>query len=163
MSTWCSGCHQAYDNKQSTYNYGGYEAVDATRSAGGLTPGVGVAVGDRNRHRHPVNIPIATVATLNGWGSDAITSTVLPLEKSAATAGNATWSTQDYIGCLTCHRAHGTQVAMDGWAVSSLANNASGVVTWYPVMATATVPSGVNPNFSSALLLVGIAQWKCIR
>ena len=153
MSTWCSACHQAYDDKApSTYTYGGYEAVDATRNAGGLSPGVGVAVGDRTRHRHPVNTSVATVITGNGWGSDAVTSTVLPLEKSSATAGNATWSTQDYIGCLTCHRAHGTQVAMNGWAVSSLKNNASNVVTWYPVMATATVPSGVNPNFSSALL-----------
>jgi predicted CXXCH cytochrome family protein len=154
MSTWCSACHQQYDNKQSTYNYGGYEAVDATRVAGVLTPGVGTAVGDRNRHRHPVNIPIATVTQLNGWGSDAITSTILPLDKrlGAPASERGTWRTTDYLGCLTCHRAHGAQTTMNGWAVSSLANNPSAVVTWYPTMATAVGPSGVNPNFSSALL-----------
>jgi len=154
MSTWCSACHQEYDNKQSTYNYLGDESVDATRSGSTLTPGAGVAVGDRNRHRHPVNIPIATVTQANGWGSTAITSTVLPLDKrpGALASERGTWQTTDYLGCLTCHRAHGSQVAMTGWAVSSLANNASAAVTWYPVMATNAGPSGVNPNFSSALL-----------
>jgi len=56
------------------------------------------------------------------------------------------------MGCLTCHRAHGSAVSMSGWAVSSLANNPSAVVTWYPVMASAVGSSGVNPNFSAALL-----------
>jgi len=153
ISTWCSACHQQYDDSQSTYNYLGYEAVDATRVAGVLTPGVGVAVGARNRHRHPVNTTIASVTTLKGWGTDAVTSTVLPLEKRPGFLNErGTPALNDFMGCLTCHRAHGSEAAMEGWAVSSLANNASGVVTWYPVMASAVGSSGVNPNFSSALL-----------
>jgi len=155
ISTWCSACHQEYNNRApSTYNYGGYEAVDATRVAGTLTPGVGTAVGDRVRHRHKVDISIDSVTQGNGWGSTAIISSVLPLEKRPGNwpAERGTWQTNDYMGCLTCHRAHGAQTVMTGWAVSSLANNPSAVVTWYPTMATAVGPSGVNPNFSSSLL-----------
>lgn len=154
ISTWCSACHQQYDNKTSAYDYLGYEADGATRTAAGLAPGAGAAVGMRTRHRHPVDTTIAGVTTANGWGTESITSTALPLEKrlGAPAAERGTWERNDFMGCLTCHRAHGSAVTMDGWAVSSLANNASAVVTWYPVMATSAVPSGVNPNFSSALL-----------
>lgn len=153
MSTWCSACHEQYNVRSSAYSYGGYEAADATRNAGGLVAGVGTSIGMRVRHRHPVNVPIATVTQANGWGSDAITSSVLPLEKRpGALAGETTWTSQDYLGCLTCHRAHGTAAQMSGWAVSSLNTSASKVPSWYPEKVLATVPSGVNPNFSSAML-----------
>lgn len=153
MSTWCSACHEAYDDKTSDYDYAGYEAVDATRNAGGLQAGVGASVGSRTRHRHPVNIPIATVTQANGWGADTITSSVLPLEaRPGKLASESTWTRQDYLGCLTCHRAHGTAAQMNGWAVSSLKTDASKVPSWYPEKATAVVASGVNPNFSSAML-----------
>ena len=155
ISTWCSTCHEQYNNKASAYDYKGYEAVDATRTgANTLTPGVGTAPGSQMRHRHPVDIPIATVTQGNGWGSDSITSDVLPLEKrpGALASERGTWQRNDYLGCLTCHRAHGSSVTETGWAVAQIKNNPSAVVTWYPVMAQAAVPSGVNPNFSSSLL-----------
>ena len=162
MSTWCSACHQAYnDRAASTYDYKSetnpslsYEAVNATRTAGGLVAGNGVAVGAQVRHRHKVDITLAAGVGVNrALVMEVTTSTVLPLEASpSATHARGVWDTKDYMGCLTCHRAHGSQAAMSGWAVSSLQNNASAVSTWYPVKSVATVPSGVNPNFSSALL-----------
>ncbi len=154
ISNWCSACHTEYDNSPSAYNYGGYETVDATRVAGVLTPGAGVSVGSRVRHRHKVDTTIDAASTLKGFGSTAVTSTVLPLEKrdGAPASERGDWKVNDYMGCLTCHRAHGTQVAMNGAAVSTLGNNASAVVTWYPVPSASAGPSGVNPNFSSALL-----------
>jgi len=35
---------------------------------------------------------------------------------------------QNWIGCLTCHRAHGSSAVMTGWAAASLTTNASGTV-----------------------------------
>jgi len=158
MSTWCSACHTEYNNKASGYDYAGYESATATRTGASLASSTlttgAVSPGSQMRHRHPVDITIETVTQANGWGSDSITSTVLPLEKRPGALANerGTWQRTDYLGCLTCHRAHGSSVTETGWAVSSLQHNASAVVTWYPVMAKSALPSGVNPNFSSSLL-----------
>ena len=43
-------------------------------------------------------------------------------------------------------------VDMTGWAEASYITNASAVVTWYPRSSRSPPTSGVNPNFSSALL-----------
>ncbi|TLM85182.1 MAG: hypothetical protein FDZ75_07320, partial [Actinobacteria bacterium] len=155
MSTWCSACHQQYDNRSSAYNYGGYEAVDATRNASGaLVAGSGTTIGSQMRHRHPVNITLAAgVGPTRALAVEVVTSTVLPLEaRDGALHGRGTWAFDDYLGCLTCHRAHGSSAVMTGWASSKLEYNASGVVTWYPVKTVQAWNSGVNPNFSSALL-----------
>lgn len=155
ISTWCSACHEQYDDRASAYDYGAYEAAGAGRDASGnLLGGAGTSVGSRVRHRHPVNIPISSVRTTFGWGADAVTSTVLPLEKriGAPASERGTWTTSDYLGCLTCHTAHGSSAVMTGWAVASLNTSPSATVTWYPERVQTTVNSGVNPNFSSALL-----------
>jgi cytochrome c553 len=134
MSTWCSACHERYDDKNDvtdgvTYDYGEYESYfDGSTTT---------EVGPRARHRHPVNITLAAgVGATRALVEEVITSTVLPLEMSSAKdsadfrGGN--WDFQDYMGCLTCHFAHGTSVEMTGWAEAYLATDASAVVTWYP-------------------------------
>lgn len=148
MTVWCTACHEQYDDAGSAlsgsaaYDYGSYEQAANN----------GVLVGSRGRHRHPVDTPIATVTVLNGWGSDTITSTVLPLDKRpGATEPRGTWTRDDYLGCLTCHVAHGTSVTMTGWANARLVNRPARVPSW-TVEPTSALPAGVEPGLSSALL-----------
>ncbi|MBU4557231.1 MAG: hypothetical protein KJ747_10215, partial [Actinobacteria bacterium] len=62
----------------------------------------------------------------------------IPLETDASGSSNFY---QNYIGCLTCHRAHGSSTDMTGWAAASLATNTVG--TWVPVRDA--IP-GVDPD-----------------
>lgn len=159
ISTWCSGCHDGYNNRNdvelgATMDYDQFESSGITTrtAAGTLTASGGTEVGAMARHRHPVDTAVWTVTTANGWGTDAITSTVIPLEKRPAAAEpRGTWTTQDYMGCLTCHVAHGTAVTMTGWANARLVYSTSAVNTW-SVEPTTAAPAGVNPNVSSSLL-----------
>jgi len=156
MSTWCSSCHVQYDNQTSAYDYGAYESNGtlARAGTGELTvTGATEFVGSLDRHRHPVNTTVGSANTIYGFATNAVTSTVLPLEKSAASINDAVgaYRLTDYMGCLTCHRAHGSSVEMTGWANSRLVYSASGVNTW-SVEPTTVAPAGVNPNVSSAIL-----------
>lgn len=160
ISTWCSACHERYDEKTGMYDYGAYEfaGMSGTVTAGvTATDGVAPGIGNRNRHRHPVNISlVAGVGPTRALQAEVITSTVLPLEytslDSSFAGPDGPWSTDDYMGCLTCHRAHGVSSDMTGWAEASYVTSATAVVTWYPEPLTQPIVSGVNPNFSSALL-----------
>jgi hypothetical protein len=164
ISTWCATCHVDYDNRISSADYGLYEASGMSGEVVNdlTTPGAGATIGDRVRHRHPVNISLAAgVGPARALQQEVVSSTVLPLEYTAADSSIAgpdgPWSTDDYMGCLTCHRAHGVSSDMTGWAEARYVNNGSAVVTWYPEPLVQPVGtnggnSGVNPNFSSALL-----------
>ncbi|MBE0417667.1 MAG: cytochrome c3 family protein [Coriobacteriia bacterium] len=148
MSTWCAACHTQYDDRSSAYNYEGYET---SAWAGAET------VGNQTRHRHPVNITLsAGIGASRSLMEEVVQSDLLPLEAS----GGAEWY-QDYLGCLTCHRAHGTASTMTGWAEAELVYDAnfwssedtstpSGI--WKPQLAPGS--GGVNPAFSSTLLRV---------
>ena len=79
----------------------------------------------------------------------------MPLEKST----NPTDPFEkNYIGCLTCHRAHGSSVEMTGWADAHLAQNASS--TWVPVRDDIT---GVDPAKGSTNLLRADNRGVCER
>lgn len=116
------------------------------------------------RHRHPIDVPLVVgqlddsaralnVAVLNDSG--------LPLEMPFSAAQTAVGSTHTStmpwandgsgttagnVTCLTCHRAHGTESTMSGWAEAKLTDTA--------LMGPKPVPGagGVNPNFQAALL-----------
>lgn len=162
MSTWCAGCHTQYNQTETAYDYGDFESDGAiSRTAGGelTVTGVSNSVGSVTRHRHAVDTAVAVAnSAINGFGTDAVTSTVLPLEKIPANMGDAAgdWKTTDTMGCLTCHFAHGTDATMSGWANSRITYNnpATSVNTWSvePTTALAGGQAGVNPNVSSALL-----------
>lgn len=120
MSVWCAGCHEQYNNRSSAYNYGANEA--------------GGAIGSITRHRHPVDI---TLAAGYGPGRALVEQVVedtstgqlwVPLEKDVAPDPEFY---QNYIGCLTCHRAHGSSADMTGYAAAHLEQNGTG--TWAPV------------------------------
>ncbi len=158
MSTWCAACHTQYDDRTGTLDYGQFESNGTVaRDANGTLSVTGgtASVGARARHRHPVNVAPVTVTQLNGWGSDAVTSSVLPLERRPnSTAARGEYELQDNLGCLTCHRAHGTAAQMSGWANARLVNHPTAVVTWTVEPTTTLVggKAGVTPNVSSALL-----------
>jgi predicted CXXCH cytochrome family protein len=130
MSTWCSACHEQYDNKTSAYSYGADEPAIANGQV---------------RHRHPVNTTLAAgVGPGRALQAEVKLDSKLPLEvRLNSPNAQGVWDTDDYIGCLTCHRAHGSEASMTGWAQASL--NASA----YPVRDNS---GGVDPNHTSALL-----------
>jgi len=155
ISGWCAGCHERYIVRNDDTAVGGpgdydYESSFTATSGGGQLPA-------QSFHRHPVNVSLMAGRDLlpnelvlgNAVSIDAS----LPLEfasESAHTldefrAGN--WAYEDYLGCLTCHRAHGTAATMEGWASASL--DSTNGTDWYPVMDS---DGGVDPNNTSALL-----------
>lgn len=151
MSTWCSACHERYNDKRddTAWAFGSempgafYDYGDGEEAANN-----GALLGARARHRHPTDIS----AFGSGLVMDTVVSDVLPLEKRpGATEPRGEWTRQDYIGCLTCHRAHGSDAEMTGWANAQLVNTPSAATSW-SVEPKLGEPAGVNPNFTSALL-----------
>jgi hypothetical protein len=146
MSGWCAGCHQQYIVRESPYDYGQYEANDSDPHSTNTPPGEAF-----NRHRHPVNITLAA-----GRGEDrSLMEEVqlddgLPLEaRPGSPLARGDWDYQDYMSCLTCHRAHGSAAAMSGWAEATIEQNTiTGI--WGPVLAPGA--GGVEPTMDSALL-----------
>jgi hypothetical protein len=110
MSGWCSGCHSTYLGPVVTTGVfpNVTQSFSSTYNAG---DGGGLAV----RHRHPIN-----VALDNYKGPDKssmiITDTTLPLAHAINEQGSTVNEKEDWIECLTCHRAHGTAASMTGWA-----------------------------------------------
>ena len=143
LSVWCSACHEKYNQYSAasavSYNYNPY------------LPAMGSApqAGTQNFHRHAIDTNMA--AGLSGSGiltvpvvSDA---SWVPLENASTGSGSFD---QNFIGCLTCHRAHGSSVAMTGYAASHLetttvtVNATSTPLTMYiPVRDTI---AGVDPD-----------------
>jgi hypothetical protein len=144
MSTWCSACHMNYNQitagATTSYDYSPYMPLDA--SGASALPQLGV----KDYHRHATNQNMAA-----GIGATrALAEQWVPLE----TPGSGLDSfANSYIGCLTCHRAHGSSAAMSGWSSAHLVANAAG--TYMP--AKDSIP-GVDPdkgttaNGTSALL-----------
>lgn len=132
MSVWCASCHENYATAMgNTADNGGVNALyDYDGSAGAPNSENGV-VGAKNRHRHPVDITLAA-----GFGPGrALQEQVredgawVPLELDEGnTPGDDSTFYQNYIGCLTCHKAHGSSAVMTGWSAASLSTNASGTV-----------------------------------
>jgi hypothetical protein len=117
MSVWCAACHEQYNQFSAgsavSYNY------DANLPAAGFAKSAFDQVGTKSYHRHAVDVTMA-----NGLpGSNVLTVPVVssdawvPLEN--ANSGSGSFD-QNFIGCLTCHRAHGSSVAMTGYAASHL-------------------------------------------
>ena len=138
MSVWCSACHTNYNQSSAgnpvTYNYGTFLPLT---SAGGPTAGMGAL----SFHRHAIDV---TMANGTGTGRTLAEQVVqdsawVPLENPGS--GDPSDWTNGYIGCLTCHRAHGTSTTMDGWAASHLEAGPSG--SYIPVKDSLM---GVDPD-----------------
>lgn len=156
LSGWCAGCHEAYiirnDNLAGTsYDYGDY--IESSTA-----PEVGTNLGVQTFHRHPVNVSLVAgdpdgYALGTSWLRTAVlTTTVLPLEMrdggDAALFRDGEWEHEDYLGCLTCHVAHGTAATMEGWAEATLETTDG--ASWYPQLDPGE--GGVTPDQTSALL-----------
>jgi hypothetical protein len=167
MSGWCAGCHQQYIVRESPYDYGSFEADGNDPHSPTVPPGEAF-----NRHRHPMNITLAAGVgddrslmeevrlqpatsieesqTQGGYGDTY----ALPLEaRPGSPLARGEWDTQDYMGCLTCHRAHGSDAVMTGWAEATIEQNPiTGI--WGPVLAPTgeLLTGGVEPTMDSALL-----------
>ena len=94
IASWCGSCHTNYLTRVE----GSYDAGDK--------------YGNRARYRHGMDVDLA-------GGPDAVTRLVyqpmqtdLPLED--VTGDGRTFD--DELTCLSCHRAHGTDAQMTGWA-----------------------------------------------
>jgi predicted CXXCH cytochrome family protein len=154
MSAWCSACHTGYDNRGSQDAfYGNY----LDNVAGAETT--------MTYHRHPVDVPL-----IIGQGADGdralsvklLDDPGLPLEMGATKmkAGSTykssvIWDNRGNVTCLTCHRAHGTESTMKGWAVATLVSGETTMLTPSTSLnttASLTNPFGVAPNYSGALL-----------
>lgn len=154
LSVWCAGCHENYatahgnttDNGGllATYDYDG--SVGAPNSENGV-------VGAERRHRHPVDVTLGA-----GYGPGrALQEEVaedgywIPLELSPGNdPEDDTLFYQNYLGCLTCHRAHGSSVEMTGWAAASLTTNPDGSV----IPVRDAIP-GVSPDKDGTPGIIG--------
>jgi predicted CXXCH cytochrome family protein len=133
LSVWCTSCHTGYrETSAQTTVVVNYEIYEANPNTGGQ-------VGALARHFHPVDVTLE-----NGYGPDrSLPATVepdqqwVPLEQAQGSTGEFY---KNYIGCLTCHRAHGSSTVMTGWAASHLETNTLNY--WTPVQDN--VP-GINP------------------
>jgi len=128
LSGWCSGCHSDYDNSdQGSFvakDYGSYEATGARGSV--------------DRHRHPVNMKPDAGDSILATAAMPVIDPQIPLETVDGTAGRTT----SYVGCLTCHIAHGSAQQMTGWAMSHTVEDGG----WYSVSPDGTM--GVAPDKS---------------
>lgn len=131
MSGWCAACHTQYIYREGAYTEGvGYSATTGYDSNDGF--------GAVTRHRHPVNVPLSNYL---GARSLIVTDQPLPL----AHDGNgdvAVNSATDWMDCMTCHVAHGSNATMEGYA--------NVVDSTEPTPDTGV--GGVDPSNSNALL-----------
>lgn len=107
MSGWCAGCHTQYINESSPYAAGEW---------------VGTPSNLMTRHRHPMNTELD-----NYYGPDrdvfqlkidVIEDEGVPVAHDLKVA-NAGADGQDWIECLSCHRAHGTKATMTKFATEA--------------------------------------------
>ncbi len=99
LGDWCTGCHFTYHQ---TVSVSPFNAEDGR----GLI----------TRYRHRMNIPIT--------GGVYNLTTSLPLEDPVGNGPSA----EDQLFCITCHRAHGSSVNMNGYATSVAPANDSALL-----------------------------------
>lgn len=120
------------------------------------------------RHRHPMNTPMSAFLGPRALTYDPIafaanypggaTFVDIPLahdpitESGSYASGSQTYDSSDWIECLTCHRAHGTNATMTGYANANLASQTfpGGWGNW--LVPDPSNQSGVPPTGDSALL-----------
>ncbi|MEI8081411.1 MAG: cytochrome c3 family protein, partial [Actinomycetes bacterium] len=124
MSIWCSACHTNYNQSSAgnatTYNYKGFLPGDGAAAGSNATAYTAAGLGNQAYHRHAIDVNMAAGFSASRALVEQVVSAPqwVPLENSGIT--DPTQFENNYIGCLTCHRAHGASVAMTGWAAAHL-------------------------------------------
>jgi len=139
MSGWCAGCHTTYN----TWDYRATDTSDLTLQKKSTAYNSGDGWGVQNRHRHPIN---SELANFNGQ-RELVVASGLPLDNDLSESGDTTATASDWIECLTCHYAHGTNATMTGFA-----NVASDLTGSSDALAPNTGTGGTPVTGDSALL-----------
>ena len=139
MSGWCAGCHTQYIVADATTPtlVSGVPTV-----LNGSTYNSGDGLGFIDRHRHSVNVALASYTGTSTMITDVSLGLPLdhdPSEKKTTAGAGVHNSSSDWIECLTCHNAHGTTATMTGYA--NFTTLASGDVGY----------RGVLPDYSNLL------------
>lgn len=159
-STSFTGCVRGVNNTPASAHSIGdavYVAYDA-----------GDGLGHVARHRHPMNRPMSAFLGPRALTYDpfvfaanypgGVTFVDLPLDHDPTTesgpysSGAQTYDDDDWIECLTCHRAHGTDAVMTGYANAGWGQALfpGGFGQWN--VPDPNVQTGVEPAHDSALL-----------
>ena len=134
MSGWCAGCHIQYTNPTGAEGNDLYaDSYPSEPGSDQFSSAVTTETYDSNdiwgsvvRHRHPINVPLSNYATHRGTTDTLLYSTTdsVPLAHDpVAVDGRVVVgaadveSSSDWIECLTCHRAHGSNATMEGYAL----------------------------------------------
>lgn len=149
LSEWCASCHAAYTDNMSTMSY--------TWAGSTLTSGYTDPAGSAVRHRHPVDVPPSAgdnILQVEAYQSNdpvwTAARAAIPLERTMdnpAGDGGGNTDRDDFLGCLTCHVAHGSSQVMTGWASAKIDGTDP-----YKMPERDDSLGGVDPTFSSALL-----------
>lgn len=116
MSGWCAACHTQYLQKTGAV-YDPAPGLPMETEMSSLVASETLAYDSLDgwgavvRHRHPVNVPLTNYL---GQRSLVVTDNPLPLAHDPADV--ATNDDSDWIDCLTCHVAHGSNATMSGYA-----------------------------------------------
>ncbi len=115
MSGWCAGCHNTYLGPVGTFTKTNSLGISSSYRSVASTYNAGDGMGLELRHKHPINVELDSY---NGpdKANMIITGQILPLAHDIDEQGAPTPDAQDWIECLTCHRAHGTAADMTGYA-----------------------------------------------
>jgi len=121
VSNWCAACHEQYNQSSAanavSYNYNPY--LPAPKTGPTSTPALG-QVGTQDYHRHAIDVTLAGGLANSGALTVPVVSDAAWVPLEAPNSGTNTECQSSYIGCLTCHRAHGSSVSMGGYAASHL-------------------------------------------
>ncbi len=161
ISTWCASCHENYAVRDgNTAEFGGMTGTynyDVAAANTGDNVGENGVVGAKVRHRHPVNVTAAGEALQE----EPIYDARIPLEvdESNDPADAPDEIDQNWIGCLTCHTAHGSAATMEGWAAAHLEATGTPAV----VMPVRDGIPGVSPTKNTSSLLRADNRGVCER
>ncbi|MEI6624665.1 MAG: cytochrome c3 family protein [Actinomycetes bacterium] len=148
LSIWCSACHQDYNQSSASnvtsYDYKGFMPGNGSGPAAISGVYAAAGLGTKAYHRHAIDV---TMAAGLGAGRALAEQVVgspawVPLENSPSGVQTSVDPTNGFIGCLTCHRAHGSAAEMSGWASAHLETAGSSTV-YMPVRDNI---AGVSPD-----------------
>ncbi len=150
ISAWCATCHTQYVVETSSYAANDGYWRDSDGDGSGFEGDADLMV---TRHRHPVNVALSE---FRGVRPLRIAGNPLPLAHGVTSTNVNDAGAQDatdWVDCMTCHVAHGSNATMTGFAnvaMDTLYDTPWG--TEEPEVVPNTGTNGVPPANNNALL-----------